>query len=125
MGFGDGALRALAYFMGALWILAMYRVGLIIRKECRSRLKVLAIILAVTCTLTYMSWSRVGTHNEDGNDDPLFGLDETVQDYVPSTAQRNRAASTILLLTFLPMAAGGLRKDVARSETKPHSTLLT
>jgi hypothetical protein len=121
MGFADGAWRAFGYFLGACWIWAMYRVGLLLRRECQSRVKVLAIILGVVGALTYMSWSRVGTHNE-GENDPFFGLDETVQDYVPTTAQRNRAATTILLLTLLPLAAGALQKDVPHSETKPRST---
>lgn len=64
----------------------MYQLGLFLHKEYRSKLKVLAIILGITSVLTYLSWSILGTHTE-GDDDPIFGFDETVQDYKPTTAQ--------------------------------------
>jgi hypothetical protein len=76
----------------------MYRAGLSLRQDCRSRVKVLAIILGIASVMTYMSWSRLGTHNE-GVDDPISGFDDTIRDYMPTAAQRNRAATTILLLT--------------------------
>ena len=122
MGFTDGISRAFGYFLGALWIWAMYRAGLLLRKEYRSRLRILAVILGVTGALTYMSWSTVGTHLED-SDEPLFGGGgNVVEDYKPTNAQRNRAATTVFLLTFLPLIAGGLQKDDPTNEVKSINT---
>jgi hypothetical protein len=122
MGFADGIWRAVAYFLAALWIWAMYRLGLSLHKEHRSKLKILAIILGITGVLTYMSWSSLGTHVE-GNDEPLFGGGgDVVRDYKPTTAQRNRASTTIFLLSFLPLAAGGLQKDDPTTKAESRNT---
>jgi hypothetical protein len=94
MGFVDGIARAFAYFLAASWIWVMYRAGLLLHQGHRSKLKVLAFIVAVDA-------------------DPLGGPARLVanEDETPPTpAHRNRAATTIFLITFLPLAAGGLQK---------------
>ena len=77
----------------------------------------------MTGVLTYMGWSSLGTHIEDA-DEPLFGGGgDAVEDYKPTAAQRNRAATTVFFLTFLPLTAGGLHKDDFRQlKAKSRST---
>jgi hypothetical protein len=121
MGFVDGISRALAYFFAAWWIWAMYRAGLLLHKGHRSKLKALAFILAVAGVLTCMSWSTLGEHFDDENADPLGGpasLAANEDETPPTPAQRNRAATTVFLITFLPLAAGGLQKHDPTSRVK-------
>jgi len=118
MGFSDGISRAFVYFLSALWIWAMYRLGVFLHKEYRSKIKILAIILGITGVLTYMSWSSLGTHVQN-DDEPLFGSGgDVVRDYKPGLAQKNRAATMIFLLTFLSLAAGALQKDDPSTKTR-------
>jgi hypothetical protein len=98
----------------------MYRAGLLLRKEYRSRLKILAIILGVAGVLTLMSWSTLGEHFDEDDADPLGGPASLVadEDRPPTTpAQKNRDATTVFLLTFLPLAVGGFNKDDLTSRT--------
>jgi hypothetical protein len=124
MGFVDGISRAFAYFLAAWWIWAMYRAGLLLHKEHRSKLKILAFIVVVASVLTYMSWSTAGEHfDEDA--DPLGGPAGLVADEdkpPPIPAQRNRGATTVFLLTFMPLAAGGLQKHDPASRATSKST---
>lgn len=120
MGFTDGIWRAVGYFLAALWIWSMYRAGQLLHKGYRSKVRITAVILGIVGMFTYMSWSTLGTHVER-DDEPLFGGGgELVTDYKPTNAQRNRAATTVFLLTLLPLAAGGLAKDdpAASSESR-------
>src|SRR5258708_15782576 len=120
MGFVDGISHSFAYFLAASWIWAMYRAGLLLHEGHRSRLKVLGFVVAAAGVLTYMSWSTAGEHfDEDA--DPLGGPSSLVaaEDKPPPTpAQRNRAATTVFLLTFIPLAAGGLQKHDPTSAAK-------
>lgn len=116
MGFTDGIWQAVAYFLAALWIWTMYRAGQHIHKEHRSRIRITAIILGIVGLFTYFSWSTLGTYVE-GDPDLFFGDGDTIRDYQPTNVQRNRAATTIFLLTLLPLAGGGLQKDDQRAQT--------
>jgi hypothetical protein len=119
MGFTDGIWRAVGYFLAALWIWSMYRAGQLLHKEYRSKVRITAVILGIVGMFTYISWRTLGTHVE-GDDEPLLDDGNLIRDYKPTNAQRNRAATTVFLLTFLPLAAGGLAKDdpAASSESR-------
>jgi len=100
MGFTDGIYAALKYFLAAAWIAAMYRLGKELHQSYGSRLKTFFIILTMSSVLGLLRWSNLGTHVEDA--DPVTGGGDVVTDYEPSAVQRNRAATLIFLLSFLP-----------------------
>lgn len=91
-----------------------------------AKLKILAFIVVVSSALTYMRWSTIGEHFDDAEDaDPLGGSASLVADEdkpPPIPAQRNRAATTVFLLTFIPLAAGGLQKHDPTSRATSKST---
>jgi hypothetical protein len=127
MGLIDGIWRAAGYFLAAWWITCMFKMGLFLRKEYWPKPKTLATVLAISGVLAYMSWSMLGEHFDDDDADPLGGPASLVADEdrpPPTPAQRNRAATTTFLLTFLPLVAGGLRKDGQAPEQNSRTTEL-
>jgi hypothetical protein len=115
MGFTDGIYAALKYFLAAAWIMAMYRLGKELHQSNGSRLKTFLIILSVSSVLGLLRWSNLGTHVEDA--DPVTGGGDVVADYEPSAAQRNRAATLIFLLSFLPASVSLLNRSESRKST--------
>lgn len=78
-------------------------------RHFHSRLKAFLLVLAVASVLSFVAWSGVGTHV--GGDDPIVGGGDVVTDYEPTAAQRNKSATVIFLITFLPALVGLSKKD--------------
>jgi hypothetical protein len=119
MGLVDGIWSAAKCFLAALWIASMFKMGLLLRKQYRPRVKSLAIVFGISGVLAYTSWRTLGERFDDDDADPLGGPASLVADadtHAPTTAQRNRAATTIFLVTFLPLVAGRLWKDGEAAE---------
>jgi hypothetical protein len=112
MGFTDGIYAALKYFLAAAWIVAMYRLGKELHRSNGSRLKTFLIILSMSSVLGLLRWSNLRTHVEGA--DPVTGRGDVVADYEPSAVQRNRAATLIFLLSFLPASVSLLNRGESR-----------
>jgi hypothetical protein len=112
MGFTEGIYAAVKYFLAAAWIVAMYRLGKELHRNNGSRLKTLFIILSLSSVLGVLRWSNLGTHVEGA--DPVTGGGDVVADYEPSTVARNRAATLIFLLSFLPASVSLLNRGESR-----------
>lgn len=119
----DGALTTL---VGALVVLAAYRVGRYLSDQQLDRRRVLnyAAPVVLAALLGLAAAGNLGTHGETdaaGDSDPLFGRSTTVRvvDYEATGAQRLEAGVRALLVLALPGLVG-----VYRAGRQPAATPL-
>jgi hypothetical protein len=109
MGYADGFYQALGYFLAVGWIWIAFRGGREAYEHYRSRFKAFLLILTVSLGLSFLGRTNLGTHVEDG--DPVIGGGDVVTDNEPTDAQRNKVATLIFLISFLPASISLIPKD--------------
>lgn len=109
MGYADGFYEAVRCFLAVGWVWIAFRCGRGALQHYRSRFKAFLLILAVSLALAFLSRTSVGTHVEDA--DPFMGGGDVVTDYEPTDAERNKAATVIFLLSFLPASVSLMPRD--------------
>lgn len=111
-GFGAGFWQALSYFAAFGWMWIVFRFARHSVDEHASKLKVFGVVLATSAAFAFFSWSSLGTHVEDA--DPVMGGGDVVTDY-KANAERNKDATIMFLLTFVPGVAALAKEDKRKS----------
>jgi hypothetical protein len=109
------AILLLAFRLFVLYLAFAFAYQLALQNTCAAW-KSYLLAVASAAVLAYLSWLTYGTHTEDS--DPIFGGGDVVDDFQPTSHQREQHALFVFAFLVIPAIGGTFfgRREAAQTK---------